>query len=256
MSQQQQESCPDVCPDVPKCPPSQPPPKLTVIFILEQTQYAELQYLQPYLKGGIGKILRKGVNYTNATLAHICCDSTPSHSGWSTGAPPNNHGLVDNSWEVNGVRVYPTYDYSPLSAQALTYVPNTSYGNAPGQVYPLSHYASLGIGQANRNIQCDTLADQLVFQSTAKSTKQFYCVTNDQVGNGPCVIPAGQLGKPFWFDEIAGGYSSSQAFFPSAYLQITGANGSGYGALASLTVVNGTVTSVLVQNGGINYQNP
>lgn len=238
------------------CKNQSKPPKLTVVVVTEQTQYSLMQYLSKYLKGGLGLLWHKGINYTNATMSHNTVDTAPSHSGWSTGAYSSTHGIVDNEFDVNGIEQYTADDYTETSPQNLVYVPNTSLGNPAGQVYPLTHPVTYGVGEANKYMMCDTLADQMVMHSTPDNTKEFYFVTNVGPGDDPANVVPGQLGKTFFFDELVGGYTSSQAWFPGAFLKIEGANGSGYGALAALTVVDGQITLVIWENGGINYQEP
>ncbi|MBS0637784.1 MAG: alkaline phosphatase family protein, partial [Verrucomicrobia bacterium] len=218
------------------------PPKLTVVLVTENLGYSQLEYLKPYFQGGLKTLIDNGIVYTNANYPNAECSTGPGHATLATGALGQVHGLVNNSWGVKGQVQFTANDYSTLSGASLAYVANTSYGNPPGQTYPLSFSQSNGFGCSNRNLLADTLADQMEFYSTPASIKQFYWVAPAGIQATTAYLPAGQLGKPFTFDYTAGGYTSSQAFFPSAIVAITDAAAFvGAGSISGNTL---TITSV------------
>jgi uncharacterized protein YdbL (DUF1318 family) len=217
-------------------------PKLTIVLVTEHFGYNELEYLAPNFRGGLKTLLDNGIVYTNATYPNDNCGSASGHATLASGALAQIHGLVNNGWGVKGQTQFTSSDYSMLSGASLAYVANTSYGNSPGQTYPRSYSLSNGFGCANRNMLADTLSDQMEFFSTPASTKQFYWVAPAGIQGTTAYIPAGQLGKPFTFDYTAGGYTSSQAFFPSAMVAITdAAQFVGIGSLSGNTL---TITAV------------
>ena len=228
-------------------------PKLTFVLITEETPYNIIPYLQPYLVGGLGLLINNGMNYIDATYAEANPSTGPGHAAMSTGALGQVHGIVNNTWFTNGLSQPTAADRSVLSGQSLSYVANTSNGNPPGQTYPLGFRTSAGNGFSNRNLLADTLADQLTFYSTPQSRKQFYYVTLANKTSSNSYLPAGQLGKPFCFDDTAGGFTSTQAFFPSVVVTITDATG--VNARADAWVVDGVVTAVVIENGGTGYSN-
>ena len=229
-------------------------PKLTIIMIMEDTAYNQFQYLKPYLSGGIGTLLNNGINYTNATYPEGDVSTGPGHSALSTGALGQIHGVPYNVWWINGIEQFLADDYTALSGQSLVYVANTSNGNPPGQTYPRAF--TNGYGLSNRNLLADTLADQMAFYSTPQSRKQFYYVANEFLNSSNSYLPAGQLGKAFTNDTTAGGFTSTQAFYPSAIVTITDPNPAATGAAATAVVVDGVITGIVVSNGGINYTTP
>jgi hypothetical protein len=81
-------------------------------------------------------------------------------------------------------------------------------------------------------------------------------VSTNGITNSNSFTPAGQLGKAFTFDNTAGGFTSSQAFFPSAIVTITDPNPAARGAVATARVVNGQIAEIVVENPGINYTTP
>ena len=188
-----------------KCNKNGKPPRLTLIFIVEQFPYTQLLRQTPYFKGGFKFLIENGINYTNANYPQGTNATGPGHAAMSSGALIQSHGIVANSWFENGVRVFANDDRSGLPS--LVYTPT----GTPAQVYPPSQ--TFG-GKSNRNLLVDTIGDTLQFYSTPKASKQFFYVSlaGPESSNG--LMPAGQLGKPFAFDGIQGGFTSTQAFYP------------------------------------------
>lgn len=231
--------------------PTITPPKLTIVLVTDGLPYNQMRYLQPNLTGGLGTLINNGIVYTNANYPRGNPTQGTGCAAYSTGALGQVHGIPNNQWFPGGQEEFVASDYGALAGQSLLYVANTSNGNPPGQTYPLTFYESFGEGTSNRSLLADTLADQMVYYSPPETTRQFYYVAMAGPESATSYLPAGQLGKPFAFDITAGGFTSSQAFYPSAIVTITG--GGGTGATATAVVVDGVITDIVVSNPGTGY---
>lgn len=186
------------------------PPKLAVVIILDQCNYDHLLKHKPYLKGGIGYLLNQGIVYSHAYHPHALPETATGHATLSTGVYPKDHGIIGNKWHKNGAMVEsdddPQGNHTVFGAQ-----PTTS----------AKSFATLCV---------DTLSDQFVLQSRPGCAHHAFSLALKSRAAVPC---AGQLGKAIWFDNKAGMFTSSTAYFPSlpSWLQPINAKISSYSSV-------------------------
>lgn len=78
-------------------------PKLTIVIVIDQFAAHYIQKLDAYLSGGIHRLLRHGIVYSNAFYPHAVLSTAVGHTSLGTGLLPggttqNAHGIVANSW--------------------------------------------------------------------------------------------------------------------------------------------------------------
>jgi len=73
-------------------------PKLTVVIVVDQFTFHYLQKLKKYLKFGLKRISRYGVNFCNAHYPHAKLETAIGHAALNTGTYPEYHGFVGNNW--------------------------------------------------------------------------------------------------------------------------------------------------------------
>ena len=94
--------------------PQDETPRLVVVLTIDQMRNDYLDLDGEHFSGGFRRLLDGGFRYENAWVDHAMTNSYPGHAAIATGAYPNRHGLVDNSWleEVDG-------EWTTVSAGAL-----------------------------------------------------------------------------------------------------------------------------------------
>jgi predicted AlkP superfamily pyrophosphatase or phosphodiesterase len=169
------------------------PPKLTVVIVIDQFAYHELQKLHPYLKGGIRFLNDHGINYTNVFHPHGMPETGTGHTTISTGALAREHGIIGNRWyHENGKLI----DYDDDKAE-------TSRVFAPdNNLYPF--------GKSPKRIMVDTLSDQIMLQSSNDNAFKVFSLS---LKSRAAIAMAGRLGKALWLDEKSGFFTSSQSYF-------------------------------------------
>jgi predicted AlkP superfamily pyrophosphatase or phosphodiesterase len=166
-------------------------PNLVIIFVVDQLSHDNLIKLKPYFTGGLKTLLEKGTIYTQAYWPHSMPGTGPGHASLSTGALPSTHGIIDNSWmSVEGKKVYCDDD---SAESAAVFSPDGLYD----------------FGKSAKNIMADTLADQLILQSTANSiNKSFSLSLKSRSG----IAMEGHAGIALWFDDKTSFFTSSKAY--------------------------------------------
>lgn len=164
-------------------PPAHARPKLVVVISVDQFSAELMQSFGPELTGGIGRLRREGVFFTEAYHDHGFTETGPGHSVLLSGRFPANTGIVENRWidRATGKLVYCVED---SEAMAL---------HAPGQA-----------SASNGRFLGDGLGDWL--QAQAPGSRVFAVSGKDRAA----ILMAGR--KPtgaFWFTGPAGFTSST-----------------------------------------------
>ncbi len=73
-------------------------PRLCVMIVVDQLIPEQLERLEPWLDGGLGRLWKEGRVYRRAQLAHGLTFTAPGHVSAATGMWPVNHGVVANRW--------------------------------------------------------------------------------------------------------------------------------------------------------------
>lgn len=91
-------------------------PRLIVMISVDQLIPEQLERLGPYMKGGLGRLIREGAVFERAELPYARTETGAGHVTLSTGCLPRSHGVVGNEfWDrASGKRTYCVED--PLAS--------------------------------------------------------------------------------------------------------------------------------------------
>lgn len=167
------------------------PPRLTVVLVIDQFAHHYIDKLYPHLKHGLKYLIDHGVNYTNANWCSGQPGTATGHTGLATGTHANYHGYVSNNWYENGEKVACDDDDS---GNALVLSPEDTYG----------------YGKSAHRLMVDGLSDQCALQANPRSAFAVYSISGK---SRSAIAVAGKLGKPLWFDNKSGQFTSSKAYF-------------------------------------------
>jgi predicted AlkP superfamily pyrophosphatase or phosphodiesterase len=158
------------------------PPRLVVVIVVDQLRGdLPARTAASAADGGFGQILRSGVIYEQAFYEHATTATAPGHATLFTGAHPSQHGIVANEW------------YDREAKQRVTSVRTAEHGPELGPW----------------NLLATTVGDELALACGTHC--RIFAVSGKDRG---AILPAGHLGKAFWFDGH-GGFRSGQYYFPS-----------------------------------------
>ena len=167
-------------------------PQLTIVIVIDQFAYHELQKLLPHFTGGIKFLHDKGIRYINAIHPHGMPETGVGHTSIGTATLAKDHGIIGNSWiDPQGNNVACDADNSPYAA---VFSPEGTYD----------------FGVSPKNIMVDTLSDQLAISSYPHAQNLVYSLS---LKSRSSVGMAGRLGKALWFDPKTGHFTSSKVYF-------------------------------------------
>ena len=89
-------------------PVASPAPRLMVLISVDQLIPEQLERLGPYMKGGLGRMVRDGAIFERAELPYARTETGAGHATLSTGCLPRSHGVVGNEfWDrITEKRMY------------------------------------------------------------------------------------------------------------------------------------------------------
>lgn len=122
---------------VPVPAPPPPAPRLVVVISVDQLSAELMQTYGPELTGGLGRLRREGVSFTEAYHDHGFTETGPGHAVLLSGRFPAHTGIVENRWidRATGRLVYCVEDTAApvLQVPAATGASNTRFlGEALG----------------------------------------------------------------------------------------------------------------------------
>ena len=89
-------------PPPPPPPPAQAPPpdgpSLVLLLVVDQLSADYLERFGPLLQGGLARLMREGIVFTDAHQAHSVTETAPGHATLATGVRPRRHGVIANGW--------------------------------------------------------------------------------------------------------------------------------------------------------------
>lgn len=164
-------------------------PKLTVVMVIDQFAYHYIQRMGKNFNFGIKELQEKGINYTNAHHPHGTPATATGHNALNTGTFAKHHGIILNTWGLQGNKKM-RYDQDN-SSESLVFGP-----------HGLQKY-----GNSTKNIMTGGLTDRFVEKYPEYKTFSLSHKSRAAIGM------AGKRGKPIWFDENTGEFTTSKAFF-------------------------------------------
>ena len=81
--------------------PSAAPPsdfRLVLVLAIDQFRTDYLDRFAPVLKGGLGRLAKRGVFFVDGHQDHAVTNTGPGHASISTGAYPSRSGIITNQW--------------------------------------------------------------------------------------------------------------------------------------------------------------
>ena len=170
-------------------------PKLSVIIIVDQFAYHYLPKLKNHLKGGIGYLMKNGINYQHARHAHGTPETAPGHNAFNTGVLPAVHGAVNNKWIIpKGDLIQYEFDSN---------VKETA-------VYKDEHtFDCCGMSPVHTDVE--GFSDEFVRTSNLQEEHEVFSLTLKGVAG---IATAGKTGKAIWFDDATGLFTSSKYYYP------------------------------------------
>ena len=137
-------------------------------------------------------LLDNGVVYDHAYYPHAMPGTAPGHATLNTGTHPRYHGIVSNYWYDEQERRVPSdRDTRP---QSTVFGPN----------------GMCSYGRSSHTIMVDGLSDQFVLHTQPLSSKKAFALSFKSRAAIGCATKAG---KAIWFDNEAGRFTSSGAYF-------------------------------------------
>ncbi|RPH57422.1 MAG: hypothetical protein EHM89_13945, partial [Acidobacteria bacterium] len=181
--------------------PSQTPPRLLVLLVIDQMRSDYLDRFRGSWTGGLHRLLTEGAVFSNAAYPYFHTWTCAGHATISTGTYPEVHGIIQNAWWDRELRRNVTCTDDPK-------VPLISYGT------PLKTGASVW------QLQVSTLADEL----RAKSP-QSKIVALSLKERSAVMLAGRQADVATWFDDGLNIWATSSAYakgplpFLAAFLQ-------------------------------------
>ncbi len=169
-----------------KAQPSNERPKLVVGIVVDQLRNDYLQRYGDQFTGGFKRMLDEGFYCANNHFSYVPTYTGPGHASVYSGTTPAVHGIAANNW------------YDPRTKEGMYCVQDKSVrtigiDNADGQMSPL-------------NLKTTTITDELMLSLNFRSK-----VIGMSIKDRGAILPAGHLGKAFWYSK--GQFISSSFYY-------------------------------------------
>lgn len=167
-------------------PPAPDPPKLVLFIVVDQLRGdMPMRFHDRFGADGLRRLLDEGAWYANAHYRHAATFTGTGHAALFTGAAVGEHGICGNRWldRLTGEQVYCVED------------PRCTLLGEPTKKRD---------GTSPANLLCSTIGDELVLASAGRS-RVFAVGGKDR----SAILPAGRLGKAFWFSTRSGRFVTS-----------------------------------------------
>ncbi len=167
-----------------------PTPRLVLQITVDQLRGDLLDRMRSrFVEGGLGRLMTEGAHYTVAHYAHGSTMTAPGHATLFTGANPREHGIVANEW------------FDPKTGHVVYNCEDMDHAE-------LGAEPKRGAGSSPKNLMGSTIGDELVVASGGRS--RVFAVSVKDRG---AILPAGHLGKGFWFSKDTGGFVTSDFYY-------------------------------------------
>jgi predicted AlkP superfamily pyrophosphatase or phosphodiesterase len=165
-------------------------PKLVLQITIDQLRGdMPLRFKNRFEPGGLRYLMHNGVHFTNAHYRHSATVTSTGHATLFTGAHPAQHGIVANDW------------YSYRSGGRVNCVEDSKHLLLGEPTQPHQ-------GTSPRNLLCSTIGDELI-TATAGAARVFSVSIKDR----GAILPAGRLGKAFWYSSRTGRFITSSYYY-------------------------------------------
>ncbi len=167
-------------------------PQLTIVLVLDQLAYRNLEKVRAYLKGGLRFFAEESIYYTQAHVPYAWPSTGPGHTTINTGTLPNMHGIINNSWANKNYEYIKCDDDSAKNAAVFGPTGLFDYGKSP-------HF-----------IMTDGISDQLLLQKEQHKRYKVFAIGGK---SRSAIGAANKLGKAIWLDPKNGMFTSSKAYY-------------------------------------------
>jgi len=174
-----------------RCLPKDQPPKVTIIFVIDQCPYHMITKLLPHMNYGIKKMFNNGTNFTNAHHCNFKPGTATGHTNLNTGADACDHGCIGNSWYNNQREKIICDEGDPVSDAVFS----------PDGIYDY--------GKSPQYIMVDGISDQFMLSSSPASPHHAISIS----GKSRSAIATANNAHAFWFDNQSGQLTSSKAYY-------------------------------------------
>jgi predicted AlkP superfamily pyrophosphatase or phosphodiesterase len=158
-------------------------PKLVVGIVVDQMRWDYLyRYYDHFGSRGFKRLMKDGFRCEQTFINYLPSFTAPGHTCIYTGSVPAIHGIAGNDWYEAGKFIYCTDDKTVLPVGG---------SKIWGQMSP-------------RNLLTTTIGDELRLATNMRS-RVFGLSLKDRSS----ILPAGHMGKAFWFDDSTGTFSTS-----------------------------------------------
>lgn len=161
-------------------------PKLIIGMAVDQMRWDYLyRYFNRYGNGGFKRLLGDGFSCENTMINYLPSYTAVGHTTIFTGSVPALHGIAGNDWmeQLTGKSLYCTAD--------STVKPVGNARAADGKMSP-------------RNLLVSTITDELRLATNFQSR-----VVGVSLKDRASILPAGHLGKAFWYDDSTANFITS-----------------------------------------------
>ncbi|MEJ2163516.1 MAG: alkaline phosphatase family protein [Robiginitalea sp.] len=168
------------------------PPRLVVGVVIDQMRFDYLyKYQDHYGEGGFKRLLREGFNFKNTHFDYVPTVTASGHASIYTGATPNVHGIVSNSWYDRASKTGVSNVGDP-ETQIVGSVVENPYGRSPNRLLS------------------STITDQLRMGSNFKSK-----VISVSLKDRGAILPGGRTANAaYWHDwESSPGHFVSSSYY-------------------------------------------
>lgn len=163
-------------------------PRLVVGIVVDQMRYEYLyRFYDDFEENGLRRMIDKGAVFHSAHYNYAPTNTAPGHASVYAGGPPSLHGIVDNDW------------YDSHHKQEV-------YCVADSTVKPLGTTGRAG-KCSPKNLITSTITDELRLMLPESK------VVAVSLKDRGAVLPAGHMGKAFWYDTKHGNFLSSSYYF-------------------------------------------
>lgn len=163
-------------------------PKLVVGIVVDQMRWDYLyRYYDRYGNDGFKRLINQGFSCDNTFINYLPTFTAPGHTCIYTGSVPSVHGIAANEWIDNftGRHWYCVED---------TLVQAIGGSAAAGKMSP-------------NNLLATTVTDELRLATNFKSK-----VIGISLKDRASILPAGHLGKAYWYDDSTGNLITSSYY--------------------------------------------